>query len=482
MNKKMQFFLVCFLTVFLTNMAFGAANLTYLVKQVQPAVITIITYDRNKKVVCQASGFFVDENGHIITNYHVLKGAYDAEIKTYSGKKYPITSVVAYSETFDLIKLFVNIPGESIRFVQMTQTPPEVAESILIVGSPMGLEHTVSEGIVSAVRGVPEIGKIFQISAPISPGSSGSPVVDMKGMVIGIATFQVIEGQNLNFAVPSEYIEVLKRVKESCTISQWINIISLEKEKIADALYEKEKYQKALLFYKEAAEINPGFRSNWHKLAHCYTKLNKRDKAIEAYEQAIRHNPDRFMIFTSYGLLGSTFFADRRYTEAINAYQQGILTMDKKTNNSISGALFYQKIGEAYWWLAAMEWGKASKAIEQGSDSPKTDMNKYFSKAAEAYKEAIRRNPDSDYLHSKIGDCYLSVKRYREAKEAFIQAISINPDNIDAHYSMGRIYLREKNKAAALDQYKILKNLDSERSEFLANLLFESIFTEKLQN
>ena len=96
----------------------------------------------------------------------------------------------------------MDIPDKDVKWIEVVEDLPSVAERILVVGSPMGLEQTVNEGIVSAVREVPSVGKILQISAPISPGSSGSPVINMKGEVIGVATFQLIEGQNLNFAIP----------------------------------------------------------------------------------------------------------------------------------------------------------------------------------------------------------------------------------------------------------------------------------------
>ena len=80
---------------------------------------------------------------------------------------------------------------------------------MVVLGSPLGLEQTVTEGLVSAIRTVRDRGEFLQISAPISPGSSGGPVVNMNGQVIGIATFQV-RGQNINFAVPGYRILALR--------------------------------------------------------------------------------------------------------------------------------------------------------------------------------------------------------------------------------------------------------------------------------
>jgi len=236
-------------------------NLVELVKEIQPAVVTVITYDKDENLLGQGSGFFIDDKGHVITNYHILVGAYSAKVKACDGKAYPVKLVVAENENIDLIKVSVDMPEKAVKFVQLTNTAPEVAERVLVIGSPMGLEQTVSEGIVSAVRDIPTIGKIFQISAPISPGSSGSPVVDMEGKVIGVATFQFIEGQNLNFAVSGEHVLALKSEKESKTLMEWASRISKNKmDAVKNPLrkgigfFWAGKYETALESFKEVTK------------------------------------------------------------------------------------------------------------------------------------------------------------------------------------------------------------------------------------
>ena len=191
-------------------MAKADVNLVELFKEIQTAVVTVITYDKDKKLLGQASGFFVDRKGNLVTNHHVLEGAWSAKVRAFDGKEYPVKLVVAEKEEADLVKVLVDIPENAVEFVQVAKIIPEVGERVLVVGSPMGLEQTVSEGIVSAIRDIPTIGKIFQISAPLFPGSSGSPVLNMKGEVVGVTTYQVIELQNLNFAVSGEQVLRLK--------------------------------------------------------------------------------------------------------------------------------------------------------------------------------------------------------------------------------------------------------------------------------
>src|SRR5207244_12044035 len=88
---------------------------------------------------------------------------------------------------------------------------PQEGGLVVVIGKPFGLAGSVTNGIVSAVRDIPGFGRIIQITAAISPGSSGSPVVNMQSQVIGVATFQITGGQSVNFAIPSERIAAVPR-------------------------------------------------------------------------------------------------------------------------------------------------------------------------------------------------------------------------------------------------------------------------------
>ena len=187
-------------------------TLVDLVKKVKPSVVLIETFDKDGAPIGRGSGFFVNGKGELITNYHVVKGAYSATIKTSTGKDYPVEGIVAKDTEADIVKLVVNLPDVNIAFLNLNVNVPPEGEDIIVIGNPLGFESTVSTGIVSAVRDVPTFGKIIQITAPISSGSSGSPVINSRGEVIGIATLVVTEGQNLNFAIPSVKILTLKEM------------------------------------------------------------------------------------------------------------------------------------------------------------------------------------------------------------------------------------------------------------------------------
>lgn len=185
-------------------------NLPELVKSIKKSVVSISTFDRDSKPVAIGTGFFVNKKGEIVTNRHVMYGSSIAHVETSGGKVYQIEKVISEDIENDLIKLSVNVPQAMVNPVRISTSLPVVGEKVIVIGSPLGLEQTVSDGIVSAIRELPKFGKIIQLTSPVSSGSSGSPVVDMKGMVVGVATFQSIVGQNLNFAIPSGNIANLK--------------------------------------------------------------------------------------------------------------------------------------------------------------------------------------------------------------------------------------------------------------------------------
>jgi S1-C subfamily serine protease len=195
----------------------GQNDLPRLAKKVQPAVVTIIAYNGLDEALFQGSGFFVSPGGSLITNCHVLSQAVRAEVRTAEGRCYPVKGVVAVDRDWDLVVAAVAISPEGARGLSITPTVPEVGERVAVVGSPLGLEQTLSDGVVSAVRRTSG-GDYLQISAPVSTGSSGSPVVNMKGEVVGVTALQVIKGQNLNFAVPgSRALALLQKAEAAGT-------------------------------------------------------------------------------------------------------------------------------------------------------------------------------------------------------------------------------------------------------------------------
>jgi len=180
-----------------------------LVRRIKPSAVAIETFDAKGEKLSRGSGFFIDAD-RVVTNRHVIDNAYRAEVHSYNGNVYPVKGVLAVDAEGDVALLRVDAPPTQVRPLPLDRTSPQEGESIVVIGNPFGLEGSVSNGIVSAVRDIPTFGRIIQITAPISPGSSGSPVVNMQGQVIGVATLQITGGQSINFAIPSERISQLQ--------------------------------------------------------------------------------------------------------------------------------------------------------------------------------------------------------------------------------------------------------------------------------
>lgn len=166
----------------------------------------------------QGSGFFIQPN-YIATNYHVIKGATEAYVKLV-GKQttYRIESIAMTDPEHDLAILKVNNPNRAV-LPLANSDKVEIGETVYAVSNPKGWEGTVSNGIISSIRGEGN-NKWIQITAAVSPGSSGGAVLNTKGEVIGLATLayfsiepnlKVNRSQNINFAVPSNYLKTLLR-------------------------------------------------------------------------------------------------------------------------------------------------------------------------------------------------------------------------------------------------------------------------------
>ena len=140
-----------------------------LVKRVKPSVVTVITYNDKGDPLVTGSGFFI-RPGQVITNLHVMEGARRAEVRTFDGKgkTYPVAGLFNVDEDADLAMLSIDVPQERARSLEVSSELPEEGEQIFVIGNPLRLEGSVSDGIVSAVREVPNLGKIIQITAPIS--------------------------------------------------------------------------------------------------------------------------------------------------------------------------------------------------------------------------------------------------------------------------------------------------------------------------
>ena len=174
-----------------------------------PAVFYIELYDETGAAFASGSGFFISSSGVAVTNYHVIEDAYSAKILTSAGGVYDVAGAYDYSEENDLALL--QIDGSGFPYLDMGDSSSLVTGStVYAIGSPRGLDNTISQGIISnADRPIDGVDYI-QFTASISPGSSGGALLNTAGQVIGVPSL-FIDGQNLNLAVPINLVSGLDR-------------------------------------------------------------------------------------------------------------------------------------------------------------------------------------------------------------------------------------------------------------------------------
>jgi tetratricopeptide (TPR) repeat protein len=303
--------------------AFAQGNLPELVRRVKPSVVAIATYDAQGEALMTGSGFFV-RPGQVVTNLHVIRGAQRVEIKTLDGKGkvFPVAGLLAVDEEGDLALLSVEMPQDRPRASELAQVLPDEGEQIVVIGNPLKLEGSVTDGIVSAVREVPNVGKIIQITAPISHGNSGSPVFNMKGEVVGVVTVKVTNGQNINLAIGAARVTQLQPGR----LRPIASLPTKERSDLAESSYRNGldslwlgNYDNAIGYFETAANRNPRRADTWVQVGYCKVKQGKSVEAIRAYQHALELRPNSEEIHNK---LGDAYYYAGRMNEAIASYSR----------------------------------------------------------------------------------------------------------------------------------------------------------------
>src|SRR5688572_22232816 len=465
-------------TVFLSCLAgnIGAQDpLPDLVRRIKPSAVAIETFDSRGNTLSRGSGFFT-ANDRVITNRHVIERSSRVEVHLLDGKKFPVKGVIAIDGEGDLALLQVDIPAQFVRPLPIIRNVPQEGESIVVIGNPFGLEGSVSNGIVSAVREIAGYGKIIQITAPISPGSSGSPVVNMMGQVIGVATLQAAEGQSLNFAVPAERIFQL-RVNEV----QTFNSLALETQKnkraAAERLYSqgvaqlsRDDYARALPFFEKAVEIDNNYPEAWYQAGFCYGVLGKHADSLKASKQAAKLRPEWAAVHVN---IGASNFALSQYKEAADAYRLAIKLDDTNPETQFAYGLSLNKLNRADEQILAYKRTVALKpdhknALEKLGQA--YFKQKRWASAAETYELLKIYKPDAKTF-SALGESYLELGKFEEGASALNNAVNYDPELEQARYNLGRAYLKLGNRDMATVHYEMLKNSKSDWADRLFVLL-----------
>ncbi len=288
-----------------------------LFKRVSPSVFVVEGLDVEGRVNSVGSGVAVKLD-QVATNQHVVAGS--ATVRVRRGQETWLAVVTHSRADRDLCRLKVaNLSASTVEI--RNSSTLEVGERVYAVGAPEGLELTLSEGLISALRAFPT-GRIVQTTAPISRGSSGGGLFDSQGRLVGITTAMLVEGQNLNFAAPAEWVASLEDNPVGTGLATRDAFAELDAfiwVLGGDKSFDKGEYGRAIEAYRKALVVQPESAAAWSGLGASYGALQQDDRAEQAYREAIRHEPNHVRAWRG---LGFHYFTKSRWDEAVQALRE----------------------------------------------------------------------------------------------------------------------------------------------------------------
>jgi tetratricopeptide (TPR) repeat protein len=472
-------------------------NAEQIIEKYKPALISIWMNEKNfysytsysyiDTTVLNGSGFILNEDGLVGTNYHVVERIDSLLVKTSDGVFY--NADLIYTDEindFAIIKI-IDSSGRKFPSVHLGSTADlKAGQEVFAIGSPLGFEYTISSGIIAAIREKEKVSfqdpvtyetrdkvfeKVLQITAAISPGNSGGALFNKKGEVIGITTYTFIGYGNLNFAVA---IDGFKKLKDLVESEDFVNVeeVKLKKE---ENLFNSN--------YKLATDLKSQLNYDWY-----YTKQKDTMKTVDSflvkqdsinqknllraekyYEKCIELKPDTFIVYQD--LLDLYVFTDNSQ-KAEDLYKNIRLKFD---SDSLLN-LLSSNLASAY--STSKDYSRAIQFYEKMLMQDTTQYYIYFQianlyakmedneRAVREYKKLLRLDSNYSDAYVQLGKIYYdkykntgrAKKYFQTAYEKDLYTTGYTPYNSDIHYYLGMIAVKEGRKMDAILAYMDLKS------------------------
>ncbi len=310
-----------------------------------------------------------------------------------------------------------------------------------MIGTDSQPSHTASEGIISSVSTIPEIGTILHVTEAIPAECSGCPLLDSKGHVAAMAISQEIRGRGIRFAVPAS---ALRRL--TAGVSQMLRSWAAEQRRQSESeglsdgtgilAWNRSRYEQATA-YRMAAQADQADPGLWLLAAQQFDELGLLQDAVEAYRNTLRAKPDYALAHHNLGLAYGRLGHPR---DAASEFEQALRINPTQTGTQYDLGVAYEEMG-------------------------------MLQEAIDAYRNALRLSPDTEQIYYNLGVTYCKLGRWREAVHAFEETIRIAPGSADAHYNLGLAHLALCQTSQALQQQRDLSGLDKEHADKLLHFI-----------
>jgi formylglycine-generating enzyme required for sulfatase activity/tetratricopeptide (TPR) repeat protein len=370
-------------------------------KRVSPSIFVVEALDSTGATIALGSGVSVDPlsdtsafavfdqiagcparslgySHQVVTNRHVVKGSVTVRLRQ-ADKTWP-AQIVYTDPEHDLCVLQVdNLRAPSPKLRKSSELA--VGERVYAIGAPNGLELSISDGLISGLRDY-EGSRVVQTTAAVSPGSSGGGLFDSQGRLIGITSFSASEGQNLNFALPTEFIASACSASGAAKMPGGENARLADEElKLGESAANKELYEVAVKHLKEAVRLKPDMLHAWTRLGLAFEGMKRYEDAIAAYKEAIRLSNKKLE--------------------------------DEKKKNSAEWIIHNEAV------FLAWQWGLLGDAYSHAG---------HMEQATVAHQEAVGIAPDSALCWCQLGADYGRTARYEDAIRVMKEALRLFPE------------------------------------------------------
>lgn len=431
---------------------------------VAPSIVVVRALNTAGELVTQGSGVILSSQGDVVTNCHVLGNGARFTLRN-DGAEF--AAELTESDWANDLCLLSAPALSGTPAIMGKARLLNVGHSVYAVGAPLGLELSLSDGLVSSLREAADA-PMIQTTAAISVGSSGGGLFDSAGRLVGITSYYMLNGQNLNFAIPVERVETLlqrrytPRLDSPDSKSAWL-ATAFELERVQDwkglrrhswsrltrnaesaaawaalgqASAGLNHQDEAIGAYRRALVLDAGQGRVWTNLSHAYSSLGQFEAALTASMQALLLAPNTSVVWHN---LGAAYYGLGRYSEAVLAFHQGL-------ERAFAGADIWVDLGLTYAAMARHE------------------------DALDALRKAVRLNADSSIAWHRLGTMHAALAQNTDAIRALERSTRLAPHNSHAWNDLGVARLSASRFEAAVDAFREALRLRPQQSGSWNNL------------